>query len=451
MAMQYYSTNRRAPEVSFREALLGGQAPDRGLYLPVSIPKVSADELMSLQGLAYHQRAFEVLRRCLTGDDVPADVLAELTEDAYNFPVPLEQVYGRTYVMRLDQGPTASFKDFAARMMARLMNYYLAQERRKLVVLTATSGDTGGAIANAFFGLENIEVVILFPREEVTAIQRRQMTTLGGNVRAISLEGKFDDCQALVKQAFWDEDFSSFGLTSANSINIGRLLPQMVYYFHAWAELASSPEDKAVFSIPSGNFGNMMGAVLAKRMGLPISKVVAATNENDEFPVFYRTGGYEKIVPSINCISSAMNVGHPSNLARLVDLYGGSMDEQGRLHMQPDLDALRRDIYAVEISDAQTRETMRTAWQRHQLLLEPHGAVGWLGLQQYAEEHPGEGRLQTVLETAHPAKFPEHIREVLGIEAEAPESMQGLEEAEETYDSMEPDYSAFKAYLKRNV
>ncbi len=446
-ALQYYSTNRRAPRLSFGEALLRGQAPDRGLYMPERIPVFRSHELDELKALEYHETAYRVLSKFLAGE-IPEETLRSLTRDAYDYPVVLEHGADRRYVMRLDRGPTASFKDFAARMMARLMDFYLEKRDDRLMILTATSGDTGSAIASAFYGLDHIDVIILYPRDEVSPSQRRQMTTLGGNVRVIALDGKFDDCQALVKQAFGDEELSGLGLTSANSINIGRLLPQSVYYWYAWAQLSESREDPVVFSIPSGNFGNMMGAMIARSMGLPVKRIVISTNENDEFPLFHLTGGYEKVVPSRNCISSAMNVGHPSNLSRLVDLYGGQMDEQGLLITSPDMAALRRDIYASAVSDEVTRQTMKEAWDTHRLLLEPHGAVGWKGLQEYRRDTGDTDSLQVVLETAHPAKFPEHIRDILSIDPEVPKTLQGLDQLEEHYEPMHAEYEQFKSFLQ---
>ena len=281
-----------------------------------------------------------------------------MLQDAYNYEVPVEKVYDGKYVLRLDRGPTCSFKDFAARLMGRLIQYFLRQEGKEILILTATSGDTGSAVAHAFFGLDNIKVVVLFPEKEVTERQRRQMTTLGKNVFPLAVEGKFDDCQALVKQAFADPDLKGLNLSSANSINIGRLLPQAVYYFYAHSRVAPQGE-AVVFSVPSGNFGDLMGGLIALKMGLPVHKYVVATNENDEFPNFMKTGIYEPIRPSKNCISNAMNVGHPSNLARLFSLYGGQMDETGRVSRQPDLQAMRRELYAVSITDEETRNTIR--------------------------------------------------------------------------------------------
>lgn len=447
--MLYYSTNHKAAEISFPQALLQGLAEDRGLYLPRSIPVLSPDELRSLKGLDYPELAFTILYKFLA-EDIPTEELRSLVKDAYNFSVPLEPVTARQFVLRLDQGPTASFKDFAARMMARLMQYYLQREHRKLLILTATSGDTGSAIANAFYGLDSIDILVLFPLSEVTARQRKQMTTLGKNIRIVGIDGKFDDCQALVKQAFSDPALAELNLSSANSINIGRLLPQSVYYFWAYSQLAEYPEP-AVFSVPCGNFGDLMGGLIAKNMGLPVHRFVVATNANDEFPLYLKTGEYKVIAPSRNCISSAMNVGHPSNVARLIALYGGEMDESGRILLQPDLQAIRKDLFGVSVSDSETEETIISAWKDHKLLLEPHGAVGWKGLSSYLQEHPDDrDKLCVSLETAHPAKFPEKIIELLNFDPELPPSLQDLESKAEYVSKMENSYNAFSKLLKEN-
>ncbi len=448
--LMYYSTNLITEPVSFREALLKGLAGDKGLFMPVEIPTFSPEEILSFSQKAYHEIAFEVMRKFLTGE-IDDQLLKELTKDAYDFEIPLEQVIGNKFIMRLDQGPTASFKDFAARMMGRLMNHYLKQDQKKLLILTATSGDTGSAIANAFYGLESIQVLVLFPEGEVTNRQRKQMTTLGRNIQIVELKGKFDDCQALVKQAFSDSELEYLDLSSANSINIGRLIPQIVYYFYAFSRLRKGNlNDSIVFSVPSGNFGDMMGGVIGMKMGLPVKKFAIATNENDEFTTFLQTGIYEKIEPSRNCISSAMNVGHPSNLARLVALYGGVMDETGRVHIMPDMDKMRRELFATSVSDKATRDTIIEAWELYRVLLEPHGAVAWKGLIDLLECNPEieENELCVVLETAHPAKFPEEINNLLGIDPELPASLLGIEEKEEKYDQLPKDYEAFKAYLK---
>lgn len=453
-SIKFFSTNLRADTLTFKYALLKGQAPDKGLYMPEEIPSLNPSEICEFSNLEYYQIAFEVGRRFLRGQ-IPEEDLLAIVKDAYDYEVPLENVYEKKYVMRLDQGPTASFKDFAARMMGRLMQYYLNQENSELLILTATSGDTGSAIANAFYGLDNIKVVVLFPLAEVTPRQRKQMTTLGKNVQIIGLDTKFDDCQILVKQAFADPELDYLKLSSANSINIGRLIPQIMYYFYSFARLRKgNPEDSVIFSIPSGNFGDMMGAMLALRMGLPVKKFIIATNENDEFPAFVKTGIYNKIVPSINCLSSAMNVGHPSNLARFVSLYDGVMDENGFISQEPNMEQIRNDIYAVSITDDETKKTIKDAYDKYNLLLEPHGSVGWAGLQKFLRDNPEYDtpeQLCISLETAHPAKFPEQIREILHLDPELPPSLEGIEDKEESFDTIDNNYQAFKNYLiKKN-
>jgi threonine synthase len=451
--LKFNSTNKNPPSVSFSQALLKGLAPDKGLYMPAVIPQLNTAEIDSFTHLPYHEIAFEIGRKFLAGD-IPDEELGKLTKDAYDYEVPLEPAYDRKYIMRLDQGPTASFKDFAARMMGRLMQYYLKKENRSLLILTATSGDTGSAIANAFYGLDNIQVVVLFPTQEVSDRQRKQMTTLGKNVRIISIDGKFDDCQALVKEAFTDQELDHLNLSSANSINIGRLVPQIVYYFYAYARLRTGmPDEKVIFSVPSGNFGDMMGGVLAMKMGLPIERFIIAVNANDEFEKYLNTGVYNKIEPSVNCISSAMNVGHPSNLARLVALYGGVMDEKGYISKQADLEAMRNDIFGVSITDEETRNTIKKAYDRHNVILEPHGSVGWTGLHKFldieGDKYPKD-QLYISLETAHPAKFPDEINHLLGFDPVLPPSLHGLEGKPEMFDTIENNYVSFKTYLADN-
>lgn len=449
--IKFTSTNLKSPGLPFNEALLKGQAPDKGLYMPALIPQVSTEELSKMSSMSYPQIANLIIGKFLKGV-IPENVLIDLCKGAYNYEVPLEQVVDRKYVMRLDQGPTASFKDFAGRMMGRLMNYYLSTMDRELLILTATSGDTGSAIANAFYGFKNIKVLVLFPKDEVTPRQRKQMTTLGENVQIVGLDAKFDDCQTLVKQAFADPDLDNLNLSSANSINIGRLIPQSVYYFYAWSRLRNNDQEKAVFSVPSGNFGNMMGGMLAMKMGLPVSKFVIATNENDEFPMYLGTGEYHKIEPSRNCISSAMNVGHPSNLARLVAFYNGVMDEKGNIAKQANLELMNRELFAVSVSDNETKATIKNAWNNFKVLLEPHGAVGWKGLENFLHEKSDfdkPDQLCVSLETAHPAKFPEQIRELLNFDPDLPPSLEDLEEKQEQYDEMDNNFDAFKNYLIR--
>ena len=444
----FASTNRNAPEVPLAQALLQGQAPDRGLYMPRPLPPIAPDLPRRARDLSYPELATEVLWPYVEGT-FSREVLAELCADAYTFDVPLENVAGRAHVMRLDRGPTASFKDFAARFMGRALGRLVREQRRELLILTATSGDTGSAVASAFLRVPGIRVLILFPIKEVSERQRKQMTTLGHNVATLALDGKFDDCQALVKRAFADPELADLNLSSANSINIGRLLPQSVYYLWAAARLADvAGGERVVFSVPSGNFGDMMGGMLAWRGGLPVERLVIATNANDEVPRFLATGRYEKIEPSRECISNAMNVGHPSNLARLVDLYGGRMDETGSLHAAPDMERMRRELFAVAIDDDATRATIGRVWRDHRVMLEPHGAVGWAGLESFWAQHAELAGLTAIsLETAHPAKFPEEVRAITGVEPPVPPSLVGLDELAERYRSLPTHYGAFKELL----
>jgi threonine synthase len=448
--IKYYSTNGKAPEVTFSEALLKGLAPDGGLYLPVSFPMLTPEELSGLSGMMYYQIASVILDK-FVGDDITFNELSDLCMDAYNFDVPLEKVCDRKYIMRLDQGPTASFKDFAARMMSRMMQHFLSVNDQYLTILTATSGDTGSAVASAFYGLKNIKVIILFPENEVTLIQRKQMTTLQNNINIIAVDGKFDDCQILVKKAFLDPSLSHIPLSSANSINIGRLLPQAVYYFYAWARLAARADEKAFFSIPSGNFGNLMGGLIAARMGLPVKKFILSTNMNNEVPDYLSTGIYKPISPSKNCISSAMNVGHPSNLARIMALYGGIMDENGRILQEPDMTRMRRDLFGASVSDDDTRETITDIFRKYNILLEPHGAIAWQAIKEYSRsltQNQSGKQLFISLETAHPAKFPEEIRQIINIDPILPDSLSDILDKKENYISAGNDYERLKDLIQ---
>ncbi len=455
--IRYYSTNRNLTDtpgitpfkgyVSFRDALLKGQAPDEGLFMPDTIPVISLDDVMELKGEAYPASAMLVAKAFLY-DDISSDELKEIVEASYNFTVPLERVVDRKYVMRLDQGPTASFKDFAARMMARLMSHF-RDKGKMLNVLVATSGDTGSAVGEAFKGVPGIDVNILYPRDEVSGRQKKQLDTIGDNVQAISVEGKFDDCQNLVKQAFSDPSLDYLNLTSANSINFGRILPQIIYYVYSYAQLAEKGEG-IVLSVPSGNFGNALGCEYARRMGIPVKKLVMPTNENDEFPEYLKAGRYEKVSPSRACLSNAMNVGHPSNLARFFDLYGGTVDRLGTVYVYPDIDAMRKRIFSVGVSDGVTKKTIKSAYDKYGVILEPHGAVGWRGLEIYIEEY-GDFPLCVSLETAHPAKFPDEIEELLDIISELPQSMKDVDKRVGEPLELSGDYRKFREYLQDNL
>jgi threonine synthase len=451
--VKYYSTNLKSPEVTFREALLKGLAPDGGLYMPVSLPSLTPEELEGFSKKEYYEIAHIVLNKIVSYEINNQDLL-KLCLDAYNFVVPLDKVCDRKYIMRLDQGPTASFKDFAALMMSRLMQYFLALDSSHLTILTATSGDTGSAVASAFNNLNNINVIILFPRDEVTLMQRKQMTTLQNNIRVIAIDGKFDDCQRLVKTAFSDQSLSHLSLSSANSINIGRLLPQSVYYFYAWSRLSESIDDKVVFSVPSGNFGNLMGGLIAREMGLPVKRFIISTNENNEVPEFLRTGDYKSINPSKSCISSAMNVGHPSNLARIVALYHGMMDETGTIIKQPDLKRMREDLFAVSVTDNETKAVIADLYKQYNILLEPHGAIAWNGINDYFKYYRNfnsDKQLCISLETAHPAKFPEELRQIINFDPQLPASLAGITRKTENYLQMENNYHLLREFILKNA
>jgi threonine synthase len=445
MPINYYSTNRNTPEVDFFKAILTGQAPDRGLYLPDFIPSVDKALLEKMKGMEYYEVAYTILRLYL--DDITDEELMTMCKDAYGFYPRMEKVDSKNHIMWLDQGPTASFKDFAAQIMARLMGHKLGKDE-ELLILTATSGDTGSAIAHAFHNIPNINVVILFPYDEVSDNQRKQMTTLGGNVKTLAIDGKFDHGQAMVKDAFADPRIKDMNLTSANSINIARLLPQSVYYFWAYLNCVEKIGDEVMFSVPSGNFGDMLGAVLAKKMGLPIKKLAISTNANDEVPLFFETGKYTKIEPSKKCISNAMNVGHPSNFARLIDLFGGRMDENGVISQSPDMEKMRQLFFATSIDDETTRETIKETWNKHKIILEPHGAVGWKGLERMRESFPENDNIVSIsLETANPAKFPDEIVKIIGVSPQVPETLKGLEDLTEYYESIHASYDDFYNWL----
>ena len=455
--ISYYSTNRNLDNVpgvipfkgrvTFREALLHGQAPDGGLFMPDPIPIIPIRDIYALRGKPYTAAALLVAQTFLQ-DELPVGVLERIVSDSYDYEVPLERVFDGKFIMRLDRGPTASFKDFAARMMARLMSYFRDPGKR-LNVLVATSGDTGSAVGEAFRGVEGVDVYILYPRGEVSGRQKKQLDTIGSNVQAISVEGKFDDCQNLVKRAFSDSALSHLNLTSANSINFGRILPQIIYYLYAYAQLGGEGE-RIVFSVPSGNFGDALGCEYARRMGLPVEKLIMPTNENDEFPRYLKTGRYEKVSPSRACLSNAMNVGNPSNLARFFELYGGMMDRSGTVYRYPDLDEIRKHIFSASITDEETRRTIKRVYDKYSVVLEPHGAVGWKGLEGYLEAR-GDFPLCVSLETAHPAKFPDEVGELLGITPELPPGMKDIDKRSGKPFELSADYEELKTFLLKKL
>ena len=399
---------------TFREALFLGQAPDGGLFIPVSLPPLPDADRRALPTLPFPERAFIAARHFL-GDEVDHHVLRTVTHDALNFPVPLREIDPGIHLLELFHGPTHAFKDIGARFMARMMSALRDDDAPPVTILTATSGDTGGAVAHAFHGLPGIRVVVLYPLGKVSPRQEAQFTTLGGNVTAVAVRGVFDDCQRLARQAFADPALNArLSLTSANSINIGRLLPQTFYYIHALTELAqTAPESELVVSVPSGNFGNLTAGLIARRaLGMSLARFVAATNENDVVPEYLAGRGFRPR-PSVETISSAMDVGDPSNFRRILHLFGGDGDGSGDSTADgPSSDALRSVLTGSSWTDRETRDCIRDLWQRRRIAIDPHTAVGLLGLRRELQRRPGARGV--VLATAHPAKFAETVEPLIG-------------------------------------
>lgn len=436
----YYSTNNKDERVNFRTALLNGMGSNYGLYMVArdDIPVLPLDLINSMSTMSYAEIAYQVLEPFL-GSEIPAGALRDLLLDAYRedkIPTVIQHVTGRTHIMWLTRGPTYSFKDYAARFFGRALNYFLGQMGLRKVVVVATSGDTGGAVADALYGLENVDNIVFFPRGSISEGQRRQMTTLGDNIYAFEVNGDFDVCQALAKNLLGDRAFAAevFGdadrFTSANSISLGRLLPQAIYPFFAYSRVAR-PGEQMIASVPSGNFGDMMGTVIARQMGLPISMIICGVNENTEFPEFLESGVYQ-VRPSVKSPSSAMIVSHPSNLARLIDFYGGHMYDEidpatgkvsrpGIIDKMPDMDAMRRDLVSTGVTNPRHYETMKEVYDQYGIILDPHGAVGWRTLDLYLK---GRHELPAVVyETADPGKFPEDVKTAIGIDPEPPAGM----------------------------
>ncbi|HRG08210.1 MAG TPA: threonine synthase [Cyclobacteriaceae bacterium] len=405
--MKFYSTNNKNHRVDLRTAVIQGLAPDNGLYMPEHIPVLDQSLIQSLPDLSFQQIGFEVARAML-GNDLPETQLQKIVEHTLAFDSPLVEVESNVFSLELFHGPTLAFKDFGARFLAGLLGYFAKEQDREITILVATSGDTGSAVANAFLNVPGTRVVVLYPSGKVSVAQEKQFTTLGGNITALEVNGTFDDCQRLVKQAFLDADLKQkFFLTSANSINIARLIPQSFYYFRAYAQLKTKKD--VVFAVPSGNFGNLTAGLLAKRMGLPIANFVAATNANDVVPEYLKT---EKFYPrpSVQTISNAMDVGNPSNFVRMLDLF------------QHDFKSLTELITGFTFTDAETREAMLQLYDSTGYIMDPHGAVGYLGLKQFLKSKPDYTGI--FLETAHPAKFADVVEATLETKVELPERLQ---------------------------
>ncbi len=443
--MKLYSTKDRQHVVDLREAVFRGLPPDNGLYMPVELPTLAPSFLSSLRDFSLVEIGYEVCRS-LFGDYIPESDLRQLLEQSLTFPAPLVQLDDHYHVLELFHGPSLAFKDFGARFMAQLMSYFNRGEDQKLIILVATSGDTGGAVAAGFHQAEGIEVVILYPKDKVSALQQKQLTTLGGNVRALEIEGTFDDCQALVKQAFLDEPLrGKLRLSSANSINIARLIPQSFYYFEAFKQLPD-PKAPAVFCVPSGNFGNLTAGLFAVQMGLPIQHFIAATNRNDVVPTYLQTNRYRPR-PSVRTLSNAMDVGRPSNFARMVDLYGhrGAIQE---IMESAVWQSMRSRISGFAFNDAQTEAAIQEIAARYEYTMDPHGAVGYLALKAFFETHPEY--VGVLLETAHPAKFLPDVERILNRSIEVPDRLAELADRKEDKLELTTAYEPFRSFLLEN-
>ncbi len=433
--MNYYSTNGNAPIADLHKAVVKGLAEDRGLYMPERINKLPQEFFDNIEKMSFQEIAYTVAS-AFFGEDVDPDALHDIVYDTLSFDCPVVQVKGSIYTLELFHGPTLAFKDVGARFMARLLQYFIRQEQgnQQVNVLVATSGDTGSAVANGFLGVDGIHVYVLYPKGKVSPIQECQFTTLGKNITAIEVDGVFDDCQALVKNAFMDAELNQhMKLTSANSINVARFLPQAFYYFNAYARMKEQGKaDNLVMCVPSGNFGNICAALFGHAMGLPIKRFIAANNANDIFFKYLQTGKYEP-KPSKQTLANAMDVGDPSNFARIYDLYGKSHEKISSL------------ISGATYSDDQIRQTMRECYQDTKYILDPHGACGYQALADGLQ--PGETGV--FCETAHPAKFKEKVDEILGIDVEIPERLANFMKGQKQSVPMSKDFTDFKQYLMK--
>ncbi|MEM9548410.1 MAG: threonine synthase [Bacteroidota bacterium] len=433
--MKLYSTNNKNNIVDLKEAVLKSLPEDKGLYMPVQIPKLPDTFFDSIENYSFKEIAFEVAG-ALIGDYIPSTALFGIIDRAIDFPAPVVMHNDKIGTLELFHGPSLAFKDFGARFMAELMSYFIQNENKKITILVATSGDTGGAVAAGFYDTPGIEVIILYPKGKVSNLQEKQLTTLGKNIHALEIEGTFDDCQAIVKKAFLDADLNQFyDLSSANSINIARLIPQAFYYFEAYKQIKKYGK-KVVVAVPSGNFGNLTAGLIAKRMGLPIARFIAATNINKIVPDYLKTGVYEP-KPSLATISNAMDVGAPSNFVRMQALYGN------------DRTALSEDVKGFYLNDEDDKVTMRQIYDSFGYTADPHGAIGYAAIRDFQLDHPD--CIGIYLETAHPAKFLNVMEEVLPEPTVIPHRLEVLSSKEKNADLLPADFDATKKWLLNRV
>ncbi|MDC0357879.1 threonine synthase [Oligoflexia bacterium] len=429
--MRCYSTARQSEPVSIQAAIMKGLAPDGGLYMPETIPLLSKNFFENLSTMSFQDIAWQLARPYLE-DEVAASVLEEIVHTAINFDAPLVRLADNLFILELFHGPTLAFKDFGARFMARLMSHFCRGEDSELTILVATSGDTGSAVAHGFYNVAGINVVVLYPSGKVSELQEKQLTTMGGNITTLEVQGTFDDCQKLVKTAFVDQELAQrMQLSSANSISIARLLPQTFYYVYGFGQLRSE-NAQAVFSVPSGNFGNLTAALFAKHMGLPVQRFIAATNVNDVVPQYLKSGVFEPRA-SVQTISNAMDVGAPSNFARIQDLYKASQE------------ALCADVWGSAYTDDETKAVIKSVFDQYRYTLDPHGAVGFAAFSDYLKEEPTAKGI--IVETAHPAKFIDVVETVLGIRPEIPERLASCMSKAKQATLISTEFEPFKELL----
>ncbi len=406
--MNYYSLNKKSPKVSFQKAVVNGLAPDRGLYFPENITPLDKDFIQNIGEYSNEEIAYQAIKQ-FVGNEIPTETLQQIIKETLSFDFPVVEIEENVGTLELFHGPTMAFKDVGARFMARCLGYFNRNNNNKVTVLVATSGDTGGAVADGFLGVKGVEVVILYPSGKVSDIQEKQLTTLGQNITALEVDGVFDDCQDMVKTAFLDTEIHRV-LTSANSINIARWLPQMFYFFFAYKQVCKQNKE-VTFSVPSGNFGNICAGIMAQKLGLPIKHFVAATNVNDTVPNYLQDGVYNP-KPSKATISNAMDVGNPSNFIRIQELFNN------------DLEALKNTFSSYSFTDEETREAMKVIYKNSNYIADPHGAIGYLGAKEYLKNN--SDALCLFLETAHPVKFLDVVEGTLDLQVAIPEKIQSI-------------------------
>lgn len=428
--MKYYSLNKQSPEVDFKEATIRGQAPDKGLYFPENIPQLSASLTQNIEQYSNEEIAYQIIKPYV-GETIADEELRKIVKETIDFPIPLVQVKDDIFSLELFHGPTLAFKDIGARFMSRCLSHFAKDNKQRIIVLVATSGDTGGAVAHSFYEADNVDVVILYPSGKVSPLQEKQLTTLGKNIHSLEVQGNFDDCQQMVKQAFADASLrEQLFLTSANSINVARWLPQQFYYAFAWKQW-SCKNEPPVMAVPSGNFGNICAGILLHTSGLPVKKFIAACNANDVIPNYFKTGVFEN-KPAVATISNAMDVANPSNFVRILQLFDGILDN------------VKEMVIATSVDDATTKQTIRQVYKEHQYILDPHSAVAYHALEDYLNGHGDEKGI--FISTAHPVKFPETVEKQIRFAVSHPQAIE-LKDKPSFKTKMEVSYEKLKEFL----